>query len=91
MNLEISAAKIIGKREMQEDSFYFDARVDSRGQQIMLAIVADGVGGHGGGDIASQLAVHAFADYVWAAIGDAAANVNSAPVFMPPDLVFLNF
>ncbi len=83
MKLTISGSQIIGKRDLQEDAFYFDTRVDDGGQQIALAVLADGVGGHGSGNVASQLAVSAFADYVWAAIGDAATKAHFAPVVMP--------
>lgn len=83
INVDIGGSQIIGKREYQEDTLYFDVRVDSRGQEIVLAVLADGVGGHGGGDIASQLAVRAFAAYVWTAIGDAASALHPAPICMP--------
>ena len=44
------------KRDHNEDSIYLPS-------DIRLAIVADGMGGHASGDVASQLAVETLVDY----------------------------
>jgi serine/threonine protein phosphatase PrpC len=65
MNIECAGNQILGKRECQEDSFFFK-NIEGTGEpagQKYLAIVADGIGGHGGGDVASQLAVQTFKDH----------------------------
>ena len=43
----------IGGRENNEDSKYYNLP----GNETLLAVLADGLGGHGGGEIASKLAV----------------------------------
>jgi protein phosphatase len=69
MRLDISARTIVGSKEPQQDSW----RVFARGQDVSsraartattgdgtLVIVADGIGGYAGGEIASKLACDAF-------------------------------
>lgn len=53
--VDIGNAQIIGEREKQED--YFATLPDAHG---ILGIVADGMGGHVGGEIASAVCVKAF-------------------------------
>ena len=48
----IAKISSIGSREINEDSVY--AKID---KENIIAIVADGLGGHGGGDLASSLAI----------------------------------
>lgn len=62
--LDIAGAQIQGQRELQEDAFLIRAlpTPDEHTESAQLVIVADGIGGHGGGDVASQLAVRAFAE-----------------------------
>ena len=50
----------IGSRGGQEDSFAIWQGVTGEGEQEFLMVVADGMGGHARGDIASALATEAF-------------------------------
>ena len=53
MQLEISALSKPGGRDPNEDALGFWSEAG-----VCLCVVADGAGGHGGGDVASKLAVH---------------------------------
>src|SRR5229473_3021819 len=70
MRLDISARAIVGSKEPQQDSWrVFNARgedVSNRAARTAttgdgtLVVVADGIGGYAGGEIASKLACDAF-------------------------------
>jgi len=57
LSFEIAGAQIDGAREYQEDAFLITHLVDKQGQSSSLIIVADGMGGHAAGNIASNMAV----------------------------------
>lgn len=66
MRLDIAAQSDIGRRKSQNEDFYGVFREDFPGLQLFkhgaLATVADGLGGHVGGEIASKLAVSIMKD-----------------------------
>jgi serine/threonine protein phosphatase PrpC len=58
---------IQGKRSSQQDAYAF---FDPGDTDELLLVLADGMGGHQGGSVASQTAVHSFID-AWGQSGDA--------------------
>ena len=57
---EIAGSQIDGARDYQEDAFLITHLTDSKGEPSALIIVADGMGGHAAGNVASNMAVQAF-------------------------------
>ncbi len=57
---EIAGSQIDGARDYQEDAFLITHLTDSNGEPSALIIVADGMGGHAAGNVASNMAVQAF-------------------------------
>jgi protein phosphatase len=78
MRLDIAAQSDIGRRKKTNEDSYGVFLEDSSGLQLFrhggLLIVADGLGGHGGGDIASKLAVSNMKDVVQEPAPSAAQN-----------------
>ena len=64
LSFEISGSQIDGKREYQEDAFLITHLGGKEGQACALMIVADGMGGHAAGNIASNMAVQSFSKQV---------------------------
>ena len=61
LNLRILAKSDIGKaRDMNQDNFY----VSKESDEIKLCILADGMGGYKGGEIASSVAVYSAQNYI---------------------------
>jgi formylglycine-generating enzyme required for sulfatase activity/serine/threonine protein phosphatase PrpC len=57
---EMAGAQIDGARDYQEDAFLITHLSDARDKPSALIIVADGMGGHAAGNVASNMAVQAF-------------------------------
>lgn len=73
-----AGGQLLGAREVQEDDLGFiDSPGLDPGGQHPVALVADGMGGHARGDVASQLAVRAFVEGYGAA-GPAASRLRAA-------------
>ncbi len=64
LNFELAGAQIDGAREYQEDAFLITNLTDKNGNPGALIIVADGMGGHAAGNVASNMAVQAFNKFV---------------------------
>ena len=66
MGLEFTLAgsQIDGDRDYQEDAFLVTHLTDAEGNPAALIIIADGMGGHAAGNVASNMAVQAFNKHV---------------------------
>jgi len=60
LSFEIAGGQIDGARDYQEDAFLITHLADN----AALVVVADGMGGHAAGNVASNMAVQAFNKYV---------------------------
>lgn len=58
--LPCASAQIIGRRQRQEDSLQLTGFDTGAGDSGLLAVICDGMGGHVGGDVASQLVAESF-------------------------------
>lgn len=67
---EVAGGQIDGARDYQEDAYLITHLKDSAGQASLLVIVADGMGGHAAGNVASNMAVQAFNKHVTSAYPD---------------------
>ena len=64
LQFELAGAQIDGSRDYQEDAFLITHLTDKNGNPSALIIVADGMGGHAAGNVASNMAVQAFNKHV---------------------------
>ncbi len=64
LTFEIAGGQIDGARDYQEDAFLITHLTDTSGKPSTLVVVADGMGGHAAGNVASNMAVQAFNKYV---------------------------
>jgi formylglycine-generating enzyme required for sulfatase activity/serine/threonine protein phosphatase PrpC len=64
LQFELAGAQIDGAREYQEDAFLITNLTDAEGNPSALIIIADGMGGHAAGNVASNMAVQAFNKHV---------------------------
>jgi formylglycine-generating enzyme required for sulfatase activity/serine/threonine protein phosphatase PrpC len=77
LQFEIAGAQIDGARDYQEDAFLVSRLTDAGGNPAALVIVADGMGGHAAGNVASNMAVQAFNKYI----------SSNYPADYPPDIL----
>ena len=64
LTFDISGAQIDGARDYQEDAFLITHLGDSDSEGGSLVIVADGMGGHAAGNVASNMAVQTFNKHI---------------------------
>lgn len=64
LQFDIAGAQIDGARDYQEDAFLISRLTDAEDHSSALIIVADGMGGHAAGNVASNMAVQAFNKFV---------------------------
>src|SRR6476660_5306500 len=81
MDLSFWAATDVGKkREINEDNFLVD-------KKLSLFVVADGMGGHASGEVASKLAVHEFRNAVEAGREAIDKYAKGDPTVRPQDVL----
>jgi len=60
---DFAGRQLLGSRKAQEDSYAFSIVSEHEGEvQKLLVVIADGMGGHSGGQKASRIAVEAFVE-----------------------------
>jgi formylglycine-generating enzyme required for sulfatase activity/serine/threonine protein phosphatase PrpC len=64
LEFELAGSQIDGARDYQEDAFLITHLTDANGNPSALIIIADGMGGHAAGNVASNMAVQAFNKHV---------------------------
>ena len=64
LEFELAGSQIDGARDYQEDAFLVTHLTDANGNPSALVVIADGMGGHAAGNVASNMAVQAFNKHV---------------------------
>jgi formylglycine-generating enzyme required for sulfatase activity/serine/threonine protein phosphatase PrpC len=64
LEFELAGSQIDGARDYQEDAFLITNLTDANGKPSALVVIADGMGGHAAGNVASNMAVQAFNKHV---------------------------
>lgn len=64
LEFELAGSQIDGARDYQEDAFLITHLTDANGNPSALIVIADGMGGHAAGNVASNMAVQAFNKHV---------------------------
>ncbi len=64
LEFELAGSQIDGARDYQEDAFLTTNLTDANGKPSALIVIADGMGGHAAGNVASNMAVQAFNKHV---------------------------
>ena len=64
LEFEFAGSQINGARDYQEDAFLITHLTDNNGRPGAFVIVADGMGGHNAGNLASNMATQAFNRHV---------------------------
>tara|TARA_R110002073_G_scaffold81909_5_gene196217 strand:+ start:14295 stop:16235 length:1941 start_codon:yes stop_codon:yes gene_type:complete len=64
LEFELAGSQIDGARDYQEDAFLITHLTDANGRPSALVVIADGMGGHAAGNVASNMAVQAFNKHV---------------------------
>ncbi len=64
LEFELAGSQIDGARDYQEDAFLVTHLTDANGKPSALVVIADGMGGHAAGNVASNMAVQAFNKHV---------------------------
>ena len=73
---ETGASKTIGDREVQEDEYGI-----TETEEGLMAVLADGMGKHYGGKIASRMAVNVFQDYLKIGMPFIIPNIHFGKLF----------
>jgi len=60
LRFELAGSQIDGARDYQEDAFLITQLEDEHGAPSALVVVADGMGGHAAGNVASNMAIQVF-------------------------------
>jgi formylglycine-generating enzyme required for sulfatase activity/serine/threonine protein phosphatase PrpC len=64
LEFDLAGSQIDGARDYQEDAFLITHLTDANGAPSALVVIADGMGGHAAGNVASNMAVQAFNKHV---------------------------
>ena len=64
LEFTLAGSQIDGDRDYQEDAFLITNLTDANDNPAALIIIADGMGGHAAGNVASNMAVQAFNKHV---------------------------